>query len=34
MNAGYWYRKAGEPVPTVSSEDEWEDIAAALLARS
>ena len=31
MNAGYWYRKAGEPVATNSLEDEWEDRADALL---
>jgi hypothetical protein len=34
MNAGYWYRKAGEPVATNALEDEWEDIAAALLAKN
>jgi len=33
MNAAYWYRKAGEPVATVSLDDEWEDIADALLAQ-
>ena len=31
MNAAYWYRKAGEPVATNSLEDEWEDIADALI---
>lgn len=33
MNAAYWYRKAGEPVATVSLDAEWEDIADALLAQ-
>ena len=31
-NAGYWYRRAGQPVPTVSIEDERLAIAARLLA--
>jgi hypothetical protein len=30
-NAGYWYRRAGKPHATVSLDDEWADIAAALL---
>jgi hypothetical protein len=30
-NAGYWYRRAGQPVATVAIEKEWEQIAAALL---
>ena len=32
-NAGYWYRRAGHPTPppTVSLEEEWEQIARALL---
>ena len=31
-NAGYWYRRAGQPFPTTSLADEWRAIAAALLA--
>ncbi|HVG26071.1 MAG TPA: hypothetical protein VM865_00590 [Acidobacteriaceae bacterium] len=31
-NAGYWYRRAGEPLPSVSFEAEWSSIASALLA--
>ena len=31
-NAGYWYRRAGQPVPTVSLQEEWEAIARQLLA--
>jgi hypothetical protein len=31
-NAGYWYRRAGKPVPTASLEEEWEALASALLA--
>jgi hypothetical protein len=30
-NAGYWYRRAGQPVATGSLETEWEAIASALL---
>ena len=30
-NAGYWYRQAGQPVPTDSLEAEWERIVSALL---
>lgn len=30
-NAGYWYRKAGKPVPTVEHEAEWTAIAQALV---
>jgi hypothetical protein len=30
-NAGYWYHKAGKPVPHVSLEQEWEDIVKSLL---
>jgi hypothetical protein len=30
-NAAYWYRRAGKPVARVSLEEEWEEIAAALL---
>ena len=31
FNAGYWYRKAGRPVPGVSLETEWEQIVRELL---
>jgi len=30
-NAAYWYRRAGRPVPTVSLQEEWRQIAEALL---
>jgi hypothetical protein len=30
-NAGYWYRRAGKPIATGSFEQEWDEIAAALL---
>lgn len=30
-NAGYWYRRAGQPVPTMPLPDEWTAIAARLL---
>ncbi|MDP6566699.1 MAG: hypothetical protein QF578_17860 [Alphaproteobacteria bacterium] len=30
-NAGYWYRRAGKPDASVSLEEEWAEIAAALL---
>jgi hypothetical protein len=30
-NAGYWYRRAGQPVAKDSLETEWERIASALL---
>ncbi len=30
-NAGYWYRRAARPVPALSLEDEWADIAVHLL---
>ena len=30
-NAGYWYRRAGKPVATVSIQEEWDEIVAALL---
>jgi hypothetical protein len=33
-NAGYWYRQAGKPHCTLSLDEEWEQIAAALLARN
>ncbi len=31
-NAGYWYRRAGRPACQAPLEDEWEEIARALLA--
>ena len=31
-NAGYWYRRADRPPCEASLDDEWEEIAAALLA--
>jgi len=31
-NAAYWYRRAGQPYPEASLEDEWRRIAAELLA--
>ena len=31
-NAGYWYRRADRPPSEASLDDEWEEIAAALLA--
>ena len=33
-NASYWYQSAGKSVPQISSEEEWEYIAAALLEKS
>ena len=30
-NAGYWYRRAGRPASTAPLEQEWAEIAAALL---
>lgn len=32
-NAGYWYRRAGKPVPKAALEAEWAEIAAALLTK-
>ena len=32
-NAAYWYRRAGQPVATVSIDAEWEQIVTALLER-
>lgn len=32
-NAGYWYRRAGQPVATGSLEAEWEQMVAAILQR-
>ena len=29
-NAGYWYRRAGRPMPASSLDDEWAQIASAL----
>ena len=31
-NAGYWYRRAGQPMPTGSLDDEWKAIAERLTA--
>lgn len=33
-NAGYWYRRAGRPHSRASLDEEWNEIAAALLARA
>ncbi|MBM3547984.1 MAG: hypothetical protein FJX54_13615 [Alphaproteobacteria bacterium] len=33
-NAGYWYRRAKQKVPTGSLDEEWEAIAEALLAEA
>ncbi|MBT9330786.1 hypothetical protein D0Y96_006990 [Acidipila sp. 4G-K13] len=30
-NAGYWYGQAGRPLPEMTFDEEWEQIAAALL---
>jgi len=30
-NAGYWYRRAGRPVPDLSLEEEWAALAAEML---
>ena len=30
-NAAYWYRRAGQPIPTGALEEEWEHITGALL---
>ena len=30
-NAAYWYRKAGKPIPTVSLENEWENLVKTLI---
>jgi hypothetical protein len=32
-NAGYWYRRAGQPVATGSLETEWDQIVATLIGR-
>ena len=34
VNAAYWYRRAGKPVPSVELAAEWDTIAAVLLART
>ena len=31
VNAGYWYGRAGKPVATASTDEEWKQIADALL---
>ena len=33
-NAGYWYRRAGQPVASGSLEEEWQTIAGALLTQA
>jgi len=33
-NAGYWYQRAGQPVATTSTEDEWATLVTRFLARS
>ena len=30
-NAGYWYRRAGRPIPDQSLDEEWRDITQSLL---
>jgi hypothetical protein len=30
-NASYWYRRAGKPFPSYASDQEWDEIAEALL---
>ncbi len=30
-NAGYWYKRAGKPIPEYSLENEWKEIVSALL---
>lgn len=30
-NAGYWYRRAGKPMPAYTLEKEWEEIVKAML---
>jgi hypothetical protein len=32
-NAGGWYRRAGKPMPSGALQEEWEQVAAELLAR-
>jgi hypothetical protein len=31
-NAGYWYRRSGQPVPVMSLDEEWQALAKDLLA--
>ena len=31
FNAGYWYSRAGKPKPSISLEEEWEELVAAML---
>jgi hypothetical protein len=33
-NAAYWYRRAGQPVCRTDLDQEWDDIATALIART
>lgn len=33
-NAGYWYKRAHQPHPEISSDEEWRQIATVLLHRS
>ncbi|MEL6654046.1 MAG: hypothetical protein AAFQ87_24900 [Bacteroidota bacterium] len=33
-NAGYWYRRAGQPFPEVSLTQEWEEMVGELLRRT
>lgn len=30
-NAGYWYRRAGKPIPSISLDNEWVDLVKSLL---
>jgi hypothetical protein len=32
-NARYWYRRAGQPFPTIPLQDEWDALAAQLLSQ-
>lgn len=33
-NAGYWYRRAGRPIPQLSLDEEWNSLATELLSRA
>lgn len=33
-NAGYWYRRAGRPAPTITLDAEWAEIVTELIANS
>lgn len=33
-NAGYWYRRAGQPAATLSHQEEWTAVATRLLSRT